>query len=230
MVYDLILENKEFLKIIYALIICFVCSTIILKTDRLFKLSGHQGIRYFRNAFLFYGIAFFVRFILGAIPNPILSYEYIYPFLIEVLFEFSIVMAGFFLFYSLIWRKIEKDINYNSLFNLRIGLFYIITLLIVFLDYLLITDILMYTSQIALFLVMSIISYTNYIRNGKTHKFLKFYFIAMIIGLLAWLLNATLYYFLEWNKVVQMQAYGLNIIFFLVFLYGIIKFTKTKNG
>lgn len=228
MIYDWILTNKELLKIIYALIICSICAIIVLKTDRLFKISNYQGLRYFRNAFFLYGIAFFVRFILGAIT--ISNYQHIYPIIIKMVFEFSIVMAGFFLFYSLIWKKIEKDQNYNSLFNIKIGIFYLLTLIITLLDFSLNTDILMYTSQIILFIIMSLISYKNYTKAGRKHKFLKFYFITMIIGTLTWILNTALFYFLNWNKVVQMQVYALNIIFFLVFMYGITKFTKPKNG
>ena len=118
MIYDWILTNKEMLKLIYALIICIICAIIVLKTDRLFKLSNHQGIRYLRNAFFFYGSAFFVRFILGT-TNIVGNYSQFYSVSIKILFEFSIVMAGFFLFYSLIWKRIEKRTQYNSLINFR---------------------------------------------------------------------------------------------------------------
>jgi hypothetical protein len=73
MLIEWILVNKEFLKIVYALIILFICAIIVLKTDRLFKLSDYQGLRYFRNSFFFYSLAFFFRFILGVIPGKILK-------------------------------------------------------------------------------------------------------------------------------------------------------------
>ncbi len=230
MIYEFILSNKEILKIVYTLIICFICAIIVLKTDRLFKLSNHQGIRYFRNAFFFYGSAFFVRFILGGLSDPIPHYEELYFTSIKLIFEFSIIMAGFFLFYSLIWKQVEKKTKHNSLLNFNIGVLYLVSIIITLLDFSLNTDLFMYTSQIILFAIMSVISYKNYIKGEKQHKFLKFYFIVMIIGLITWVLNTALFYYFDWNKVVQMQAYGLNIIFFLVFLYGIIKITKTKNG
>lgn len=225
MIYDWILSNKELLKIVYALIICFICAIIALKSDRLFKLSDYQGIRYLRNAFVFYGIAFFIRFILGAIRLPSPNYQ----ILISLVFKFSIIMAGFFLLYSLTWKKIEKQSNYSSVFNMRMAILYLITILIVVLDFFWTTDLFMYSSQIILFAIMSIIAYRNYIKGGRKHKFLKFYFLTMILGFVAWILNTALYYFLDYNKSVQMQVYGLNIVFFLLFLYGIIKSTK-KNG
>ena len=229
MIYELILANKEILKITYALIICFICSIIVLKTDRLFKLSDYQGLRYLRNAFFFYGLAFFIRFILGA-TNTIESYGLTYSVSIKVLFNFSIIMAGFFLLYSLIWKKVEKKGQRNSLLNFNIGVLYLISIIITILDFSYSTDIFLYISQIVLFLVMSIVSYKNFIKEGRKFKFLKYYFLTMVLGLLAWILNTALFYFLNWNKVVQMQVYALNIIFFLFFLYGIIKIANTKNG
>jgi len=139
-------------------------------------------------------------------------------------------MAGFFLFYSLIWKKVEKKNQHNSLLNFNIGVLYLISIIITILDFSFSVDIFLYISQIALFLVMAIISYKNFIKEGKKFKFLKYYFLTMVLGLLAWILNTALFYFLNWNKVVQMQVYALNIIFFLFFLYGIIKITNTKNG
>jgi len=67
LLYDLIIENKELLKILYALIITVICLFIVIKTNKLFKISSHQGIRYLRNAFFFYGIAFITRYFLGAV-------------------------------------------------------------------------------------------------------------------------------------------------------------------
>jgi len=229
MIYDWILTNKEMLKLIYALIICIICAIIVLKTDRLFKLSNHQGIRYLRNAFFFYGSAFFVRFILGT-TNIVGNYSQFYSVSIKILFEFSIVMAGFFLFYSLIWKRIEKRTQYNSLINFNIGILYLISIIITALDFVQNTDFFMYFSQIILFAIMTIISFKNFYEGGRRYKFLKYYFLTMIFGLLAWTLNTALFYLLNWNKVVQMQVYTLNIIFFLLFLYGIIKITNTKNG
>lgn len=225
MVYDWIIANKEFLKIVYALVVGFICSVIVLKSDRLFKLSDYQGIRYFRNAFFFYGLAFFVRFILGGtwIGES-------YGFGVGFVFEFFIIMAGGFLFYSLIWKKLEKEKNHNSLFNIRIGVFYMVAFLLTFFDFLFLTNLFMYASQVLLFFVMVCLTFKNYLESKGRHNFLKFYFLAMLLGITAWILNMALYYFLNWNKPIQILVYGLNIVFFLFFLYGILKVLGVKNG
>ena len=121
-----IIQNKEVFKVLYAIVIVLVCSIIVLRTHKLFHLSLHQGIRYFRNAFFFYGIGFFIRYILGSswIYTNLNQY---YLLIIELLFEFFLVMAGFFLLYSLLWKKFESAGSkpLTSLFHSRIAIFYI---------------------------------------------------------------------------------------------------------
>ena len=117
--------------------------------------------------------------------------------------------------------------NYSSsLFNPRIFLFYFMTLVIVILDYLWGTRFFMFSSQVILFAFASVISYNNYKRNGKQHKFLKFYFLAMVLSLLAWFSNAFAELYFKWNKGILIEVYILNIIIFLLFLYGVVKVTR----
>lgn len=221
--YNWVIENKELLKVIYGLIILLICFVIVVKTHKLFRLSLHQGIRYFRNAFLFYGLAFLSRYILGALA----TYGYItyYTFAIKIFFEFFLVMAGFFLLYSLLWKKMEPKPYDSSLFNPTIFLFYLMTFVVVALDYLWWTYYFMFLSQILLFIFTSGISYVNYQKNKGRHKFIKFYFASMVLSLLAWILNSALEYF-EWSKGILINIYFLNIIFFLLFLWGVIKITS----
>ena len=214
-----IIENKELLKFFYTFVIAAICAIIVMKTDRLFNLSLHQGIRYLRNAFFFYGIGFIIRSLLEIQSLP-------YRFL-NILFEFFLVMAGFFLLYSLLWKRFEANKKYpSSLFNPWIVLFYSLALVIALIDNLWGMYYFMFFSQILLFTFASVISFRNYKNDGRKHKFLKFYFMAMLLSLLAWILNALAALYLNWNQGLVMNIYALNIIFFLLFLYGIVKVTK----
>jgi len=98
--------------------------------------------------------------------------------------------------------------------------------IIVFLDCLWKTSYFMFFSQIILFACASIISLINYKKNGRKRKFLKFYFMAMILSLIAWSLNALAVLYFNWNQGLVMNIYGINIVFFSLFLYGVIKVTK----
>lgn len=228
-VYDLIIQNKELLKIFYALAIGLICTIIVVKTNRLFQLSLHQGIRYFRNAFLFYGLAFIIRYLGGAMFfSSYLGSSYF--FTIKILFEFFLVMAGFFLLYSLLWKKFEVVGKgaFSSLFNSKILIFYAMAFMIVVADSIWKTYSFMFFSQILLFFIAAIISYLNYKKNGKQHKFLKFYFVAMVLSLIAWMLNAVASLFLNWSQGILINVYVINIIIFLLFLFGVVKLTRVK--
>jgi hypothetical protein len=225
--YDWIIANKELGKILYLFTVAVICTIIVLKADRLFRISMHSGIRYFRNAFFFYGIAFVTRYFLGA--NFLSAYVSLDPNLINSLFEFFLIVAGFSLFYSLLWKKFESSkMAFSSLFNLKIMIFYTLAFMIVILDNVWGTYAFMFFSQIILFSFASAISYINYKKNGKQHKFLKFYFIAMLLNLFAWSLNALAALYFNWNKIILTNVYLLNIIIFLLFLFGVIKVTKVK--
>ena len=219
--YKWIIENREIFKIFYGILITLICTVIAVQADRLFRLSLHQGIRYFRNSFLFFALAFITRFFFG-----LESLGGIFPYpIIKFVFEFFIIMAGFFLLYSLLWRKIETEgKNYfSSLFNPIIILFYLVTLSIVILDYFSNTYFLMFLSQIIVFSTALIISITNQFKNEKRSKFLKFYSLAMLLSLGGWILNALVAKYLEWNHIFLINIYAINIIIFLLILCGVIK-------
>jgi len=226
-IFSWIVENRELMKLLYGMIITLICIVIVLKTDRLFRLSLHQGIRYFRNAFFFYGLAFITRYFLGAFAfykNPLIGFQ-----TVKFIFEFLLITAGFFLFYSLLWKRIESDQEDNfksSLFNKKLFIFYAMAIIIAFLDHLWFSYVFMFISQIILFFCLSIVSYMNYRKKGIQHKFLKLYFIAMIFSLAAWILNAISASYFNWNRGILMNVYGLNIIIFLLFLYGVVNVTR----
>ena len=219
--YSWILQNKEVIKIIYALIIVLICTIITLKSHRMFKLSLYQGIRYLRNAFFFYGIAFFIRYIIGSF-----SFAKYHFSTISILFEFFLIMAGFFLLYSLLWKKIDPyPYVISSLFNIRILIFYVMTLMLVFLDYIWHSFYFLFFSQIFVFIIAFAISFSNYQTKGRNRKFLKFYVLAMFLALIAWILNALAGLIFNWGIKTMISVYLLNVIMFLLFLFGIIKVT-----
>ena len=224
-IYSFILQNKEPIKLIYALVIIFVCSLIVIKADKLFKLSEHSGIRYFRNAFFFYGLGFAFRY-LFSLPITRLGLYDSYGFLTEIFFEFFLVMGGFFLLYSLIWTKLENPKTKSSLLNGSISIFYAMSIIVVLLDFLWAGFNFMFLTQTLLFLVLSILSYSNYRRNGSKRKFPKFYFLAMLLGLFAWVLNTLASFYFSWNQAIMVNVYAFNLIFFFLFLYGVIKVTR----
>ena len=226
--YHFLIDNRELIKILYGLVVGVICFTIVLKADRLFRISLHQGIRYLRNAFFFYGIAFVIRyFVLGLGAHKFFVFD---AFLINMLFEFFLIMAGFFLLHSLIWKKIENTQEHytSSLINSKIAIFYLMTLVLVTIDHLWQMHHMLFLSQIVLFLFASIFSYQNYLEKGNKHTFPKFYFIAMFLSLIAWILNALAAMYFNWNQLAVIGTYVLNIIIFLLFFLGVVGVTRKQ--
>jgi hypothetical protein len=220
--YSVITENKWMLDALYTLVIVSICMIIVLKTDRFFKISLHNGIRYFRNAFLFFGAAFLVRYIFGLFSDFSINNSEI----IRIIFEYLIIMAGFFLFYSLIWKKFTSRKEYSSLFNSKITVFNLMAITLALLDSVWQTYNFMFLSQIIIFLYTSIISLVNYVNKPEKFKFLKFYFIGMLLVLSAWILNFLAASVFKWNHLFLINIGIINVIFFFLFLYGVIKATQ----
>ena len=199
---------------------------IVFKTNRLFRLSMHTGIRYFRNAFFFFGIGFFIRYLIG---SPVLTNTF-YPDLSQIIsavFEFFLVIGGFFLLYSLLWKKIERgEEHVSSLLNSKVALFYMMSVIIIMADFIWNTFLFMFLSQILIFLFASIISYSNLQKKEKKYGFPKFYFLAMVLGLIAWTLNALVALYFEWNQIIIASVYIFNMVFFFLFLFGVLKIIK----
>ena len=42
--YDFVAKNREVLRLLYSLLIVIICFTIVMKTNRIFKISLHNGI------------------------------------------------------------------------------------------------------------------------------------------------------------------------------------------
>jgi hypothetical protein len=135
-------------------------------------------------------------------------------------------MAGFFLLYSLMWKKFEinKRVE-SSLFNSRIFLFYILAIILVFLDYIWQSYCFMFGSQIILFTYASIISYINY-KKSSGRGFTGLYFVIMLLNLIAWTANFIVTIVFGWYNPVVIGIYALNAIIFLIFLYGVLSVTR----
>jgi hypothetical protein len=218
---DLILQNTELMTILYAFFIAFICAILVLKIDRMFKISDYQGLRYIRNAFFFYSLSFIILFVLG---RGEVNASLIYTKVIWFLFKFLITTAVLFLLYSLIWKKVEKNKSHNSLFNLKSATIYLIALVLSITG----THI-FYPSQIILNIAILSFSLKNLINEKNKYPFLKYYSIAICASLLHWTTSYLIELGLLNAHTAILSIFG-NLAFFLIFLGGILNITRNKNG
>jgi hypothetical protein len=103
------------IEIFYTFLIVFFCFLIFYKTREVYILTKHKGIKYFRFAFMFFGIAFASRLVLYLMKlnsdfffaNIILRQSF-RPISIIIITFFS-TMAIFYLTYSIIWKKFDSE-------------------------------------------------------------------------------------------------------------------------
>ncbi len=225
-IYNIILNNKPFLEYIYAFVMSFISLIILLKTDRYFRLSLHNGLRYFRNSFLFYGLAFFWKFILADITNLNLNYVFFSQFI----FEYLLIIGGLFLLYSLIWKKFDiHKITYSSLINSKVIFLHIIAITLSFFDSFFESYRFLFISQILIFSFSIILFFKNYKKNENKSSLNKIYLLALLLGLIAWILNFFTATFFQWNTLLLIDIGILNIIFFILILFSIFRITKSNN-
>jgi hypothetical protein len=221
--FNSLINNKSSLEIIYAFLVSILCLLISFKADKYFRLSLYDGLRYFRNSFLCYGIAFFWKFILA----EFIKFNKNLLFFSQFVFEFFLITGSLFLLYSLIWKKFKKIHEYSSLLNIKAIILYFISLILSLIDsFLLNSYILLFFSQIFLFSFLLFFIIKNYQKNKNL--LIKFYLLALFVGLIAWILNFFTAFFFRWNLFLLIFTGFLNIIFFIFILSNIIKITKSK--
>lgn len=99
-------------ELAYAALVVLICVVIYVMTRELYSLSGHKGIRFFRNAFLFFALAYVFRFVpllfrLAELRMP----GHRIGFLVGTyLFGYASSMAIISLARSVTWKRLEKGL------------------------------------------------------------------------------------------------------------------------
>jgi len=193
---------------------------IYFKTSRLYRLTGHEGIKYFFMGFLFYALGFLAIYVTDW--KVLLGENLIWNYL-PIVMEYFLIMGGFYITYSLLWKKFL-----DNLFISRIALLHIVAIMVAIIDFFFTRTYLMYIVELTIGIYAAFIIYHNYIDN-KEHKFTQFYLISMICNILGWLM-----YFITWitqnsYPIIGLYTYIITLAAFILLLYGVLR-VEQKNG
>ena len=126
---DYILDKITISLPIILPIIILICSTIIYwRSDKAFRLSEHEGIKYFRNTF-----GAFAIMMISNILSQIVTSKLIILFLYSIN-RAALIMASLYFIYSLIWKRINLKGAHNQLLMIMAYLFAILLGIIQALD------------------------------------------------------------------------------------------------
>lgn len=208
------------MELIYSFVIIACSLMIYFSTKEMYELSSHKGIKYFRQAFLFFGIAFFFRFftrflfIFFNIPRVFeLSPRFIGTFTLFI-FMYASLMAIFYLLYSLTWKKwnLKSDGIYAFYFmGLIVSIISILTRSIGTLLFL----------QFILFLFVVIFGYFSH-RDYKKKKKPSLYLIYLLLFVF-WIFNILDILLPNFLKLFQIFIYLFSLGIFLFITYKVLR-------
>lgn len=212
--------NYGFLiEFFYSLVIFLTTLFIYFNTKQIYDLTKHKGLNFFRKAFIFFGFAYFVRFLLyllfiSDITLSFCSKNLLIPIVISLMCFFS-TLAIFNIGYSIFWKRIENK-NIIILFNIIAVIFAIIAY---FLNSLITTAIIQ--SLIILILFICVI-----LPNKQKKKFSQMKLLYLLI-MIFWIVNLLS---LSLKKVIlfelKMGFHIISIIIIIVIYYKISKWLK----
>jgi|ETNmetMinimDraft_2_1059921.scaffolds.fasta_scaffold11007_4 hypothetical protein len=203
-------------EVVYNFVIVAICLYISIKAHSLYELSSHKGIKYFRNAFVFFAFGFILRFVLNWLGG---SYGIEFPWImtaIEALFHYTMSMSGFYLVLSLIWKRltgvVEKEYTLHFL-----------GVAIAILNFIGSTDNFMFFTMLGILAYAIIISYGNYVEDAGRHYFLRLYYIVMVLAFVGWGANFLAQFVIPFYPPFKWYVYLITWTVFGSFFYGVAK-------
>jgi len=102
-----------FTELIFTILAVLFCFLIYFRTKESYELTKYKGIGYFRDAFLFFGLSYVMRFLLALVMLSKIAFDVfvprtvIMPFFILPVGYFS-TMGIFYLIFSTIWKSFNN--------------------------------------------------------------------------------------------------------------------------
>lgn len=217
------MDNRLLIQSIYTFVVVLCCLIVYFRTLKLYKATGYDGIKYFFMAFLYYALGFITifaygwRILLGNLgKSVVMNY-------IPILLEYFLIMGGFYITYSLLWKKFLDDTWIS-----RIILLHMIAIIIALADMFYTHAYLMFIMELVIGIYAAIIIYTNYMDN-KSQKFTQFYFISMVCNVLGWLMYFAGYITNNDYPIMMLYTYIIIMLAFIFLLYGVLGLER-NNG
>ncbi len=172
-------------EMVFCIIAVIFCSLIYFKTKDIYDLTKYQGIRYFRGAFLFFGISYVISFILGLLffSSATLDYhiprEFIAPFLVVI--SYISTMAILYLIFSSIWKR------FNNKHMLILG--HVVAISLAVIAFITRSHIIIFVVQLLLLIVAVLLILFSNKKNDTKHKSLSQMKLLYLLVAVLWILN-----------------------------------------
>lgn len=208
-------------ELIYSFVI-IVCSLMVYYgTRELYELSSHKGIKYFRQAFLFFALAYFFRyfiqfFLVFFSLRDILEFSPVYIGWFSLfIFLYASSMAVFYLLYSVMWKKWNHSKS-------RLFLFNVFALVIALIGSSFRGPGISFMLNIILLAFGSFVLFIAY-KDSKDKKKGKGLFVIYLLLFIFWVLNVIDILIPKFLQIYQLAIYLASILLFMIILYKVLK-------
>jgi len=214
------------IEIVYALIVVLSCFFIYFKTRELYELTSHKGIKYFRNTFLFFGMAYLIRFVMNLIHSLRIDHRLFEPFGFGIfegaLFVMAYLssMALIYLIYSIAWKEVGGFLKNKS---------YLLHLLAIIIALFSMTErgpFIFLGFQSLLFILLAVIGYISY-RKDKKKKHSNIYLLYLLIFAL-WIVTNIMSFVVLFSPIIGLTIYAVSVIVFIATLLKVILKLKVR--
>jgi hypothetical protein len=209
--------KENMLELIFTLLIVVPSFLIYVKTTKMYSLSMHKGIKAFRNCFLFFMLAFAVRFI-GIIMPDFFRLPENFSIIFPLAFGYFLSVSIFYLVYSLVWKEGNK---YGELLIHGLAILVSVTDALFF-------PFTIYISLLAVIFYGLTISYSNYIASKKVgnRNFAELYLIALFVAFFGFLANLLSVFIMPFFPIIDVYVKAVTVGAVLIFFYGVLKTSK----
>jgi len=226
----IILMNLNFfIELVYLIIVMVSCLIIYFKTREIYKLSFHKGIKYFRITFLFFAVAYFLRFFSKILFLGLILLETRLPPreflpLTSLLLLYTGFMAIFYLLYGLSSKRLGKFLPETT------DIFHVIAILLSSIIIFLGIPIIFIAIILALLFYLSFVGYSDYIKSNKKKGLPQFYIVYFLLILFS-MFNIVDILIPNVFGMIKILIYFFSISLFLLILYKVLKILNVElNG
>jgi hypothetical protein len=203
-------------KIVLSLLAISLAFYISSKTRILSNLSGHKGIKAFRQAFIFLGLAFVVNIPIVYLKCCVPSSAWIAAGML--LFNYLLSMGGFLLVYSQLWKHFDSDWKY---------LLHAAGITISVLDLLVMHGITL-LSQLLILGYAITVSYANY--SEKKQPMRQLFFISFVVVFFGFAVNLLSLALLPVFPLFWLVTYTATVAGFVIVSFAVARSLGGKDG
>jgi len=210
------------LELLYSFVIVICSLMVYTATKEMYELSSYKGIKYFRQAFLFFAIAYFLRYFVQFClllfgPGEFFDVSpRLFGSISTFLFLYFSSMAILYLMYSVIWKKSNHS-------RVKIYFFHFISLIISLTGLFFGGKEVFFILNLILLIVVLFSLFVAY-KDSKNKKGKSLYVIYLLLSIF-WSLNIIDILIPRFSQVYKLIIYLVSILLFMIILYKVLRKT-----